>query len=162
MIEPRYWKVLQKICTRLEDTGILWALTGSMNMAVQGMNIAMHDIDLQTDRAGAYQIESIFPEYVVEPVRYLASERMRSHLGKLMIDGIQVEIIGALQKLLHDQTWEATVEVGEHRCWVEVEGLRVPGLSLEYEYRAYRQMGRTEKAEMIRKWLAKGSEDSSS
>jgi hypothetical protein len=31
--------------------------------------------------------------------------------------------------------------------------MKVPVLSLEYEYQAYMKLGRTDKAEMLRKWL---------
>jgi len=31
--------------------------------------------------------------------------------------------------------------------------MRIPVLSLEYEYRAYLRLGRREKAEKIRRWL---------
>lgn len=155
MIETHHLNALQKICVRLENRNILWAVTGSLNMVLQGMPIKAHDIDLQTDQAGAYQIEALFPEYAFEPVRYLASERMRSHLGKLLIDGVEVEIIGGLQKLLPDGTWEAPVDVEKHKRHVEIEDMRVPVLTLAYEYQAYLILGRFEKAELLKDWLAK-------
>jgi Aminoglycoside-2''-adenylyltransferase len=159
MIEAHHLNALRKICARLENKDIHWAVTGSLNMLLQGLSIKAHDIDLQTDQAGAYQIEAILPEYVVEPVRYLASEWMRSHLGKLVIDGSIVEIIGDFQKLLPDQTWEAPVDVEECKCFIDVNGMRVPGMSLTHEHQAYVIMGRLEKAEMIKKWLEKAKKE---
>lgn len=156
MISPAHINALRLICARLEHTDIQWAVTGSLNMAMQGMLVEVHDIDLQTNEAGAYAIEALFPEYVAQPVRYLISERMRSHLGKLVIDGVDVEIIGGLQKLLADGEWEAPVDVGAHVCLVEVDAMQVPGLSLAYEVQAYLTMGRWKKAEKIRQWLEKG------
>ena len=153
MIPSSHIKALREICARLEDKGIQWVVTGSLNMAMQGMPVAVHDIDLQTNEAGAYEMEALFLEYVVTPLRYLESEHMRSHLGKLLIDGVEVEIIGGLQKLLPDGTWEAPVEVVTHRCYVEVNSMWVPVLSLAYEYQAYLIMGRLEKADMIKKRL---------
>ena len=126
-------------------------------MALQGMEVEVHDIDLQTDEAGAYEIARCCAEYGVEPVCYLASERICSHLGALEIDGIEVEIIGALQKLRPDQTWEPPVDVTRHRRWIEIKTedapLRTPVLSLAYEYRAYLQMGRHEKAARLKAYL---------
>jgi hypothetical protein len=40
-----------------------------------------------------------------------------------------------------------------HKRVIEVEGMQVPVLSLEYEYQAYLKLARIEKAEMLRKWL---------
>ena len=49
--------------------------------------------------------------------------------------------------------WEEPVKVEDHRCWIEINGIRIPVLSLGFEYQAYLQLGRIEKAEMLRKWL---------
>ncbi len=150
-----YLKVLEKIVNRLEDKPIVWVLTGSLGMALQGVPVQVHDIDIQTDKDGAYEIQRCFAEYVVEPVHYSESERIRSYFGVLEIDGIKVEIMGDLQKRLDDWSWEKPVKVERYRRWVEVGGMRVPVLSLEYEYQAYRILGRNEKAEILQRWLQK-------
>jgi hypothetical protein len=152
-----YLKVLKEIVNRLEDKPIIWVLTGSLGMALQGVPIQVHDIDIQTDKDGAYEIERCFAEYVVEPVRYSESERICSHFGVLEIDDIKVEIMGNIQKRLGDWGWEKPVKVEHYRRWVEVGGMRVPVLSLEYEYQAYRRLGRDEKAEILQSWLQKGT-----
>jgi len=153
MIESRFLSVLHKIHTRLTDCKIPWAVTGSLGMALQGMEIEVHDIDIQTDKLGAYKIERRFSEFVVEPVHFSASERIRSHFGALEMDGVRIEIMGDIQKLLHNQEWEHPVKVEQHQCWAGVEGMQIPVLSMQYEYQAYLKMGRTEKAEKLKKWL---------
>jgi hypothetical protein len=37
--------------------------------------------------------------------------------------------------------------------WVEIAGMRLPVLALEYEYQAYRTIGRIERANLLRRWL---------
>jgi len=157
MIEPRYLDTLRIIHARLKDCRAKWVVTGSLGMALQGMNIEVHDIDIQTDQQGAYEIESKFPEYVVAPVHYSESERIRSHFGKLEMDGVKVEIMGDVQKRVDEQTWEEPVQVEHNRHWVEIAGMQIPVLSLEYEYQAYLKLGRVEKAEILREWLQKHS-----
>jgi len=49
--------------------------------------------------------------------------------------------------------------VPQHRLWMEVEGMQVPVLSLEYEVEAYRRMGRTERADMLERWLEERRQD---
>lgn len=122
-------------------------------MALQGMNIDVHDIDIQSDQFGVYEIENLLSEYVTQPVRYLASERMRSHLGNLEIDRVKIDIMGDVLKLLENQVWEESVRVERYKHWVDFDNIRVPVLSLDYEYEAYLKMGRIEKAEKIRNWL---------
>ena len=145
--------VLRKIYGRLNHCDVLWVITGSMGMALQGMDIQVHDIDIQTDKEGAYELEDKFLEYVITSVRYIESERIHSHLGTLKMDGVKVEIMGAIQKCGDDGVWEKPVRVENYRKWVEIEGVQIPVLSLEYEYQAYLKLGRVEKAEQIKDWL---------
>ena len=109
-----------------------------------------HDIDVQTNTEGAYLAEKRLAEFVVTPVREVISQHMRSHLGRLEINGIQVEIMGDIQKRAADGRWDEPPRLEQNKQWVVFEGLRLPVLALEYEYRAYLQMGRLEKAEQIR------------
>jgi hypothetical protein len=155
MIESKYLDALHKIYVLLKDCQITWVVTGSLGMALQGMDVEVHDIDLQTDKDGAYEMERRFSKYVVKPVHYSTSERIRSHLGVLEINGVKVEIMGDIQKRMDSQTWEEPVKVENYRHWVEIDAMQVPVLSLEYEYQAYLKLGRNEKAEMLREWLQK-------
>jgi hypothetical protein len=155
MIETQYLNVLRKIYIRLNNIQVNWVITGSLGMALQGIDVKVHDIDIQTNKDGAYDIEKLFHEYRVNPVSYIQSERIHSYLGMLEIDGIKIEIMGDIQKLKDNHNWEEPVKVEFHRCWVEIDGMRIPVLSMEYEYQAYLKLGRNEKAEMIREWLQK-------
>ena len=153
MIPARHLEALREIVRRLKDRPIDWAVTGSLGMALQGVPVKVDDIDLQTDRDGAHEIERCCAGCVSEPVRFSEADRIRSHLGRLVIAGVPVEIMGDVQKRLDDGGWEEPVRVERHGHWVQVDSMRVLVLSLEYEYRAYRGLGRTEKADMLRAWL---------
>jgi hypothetical protein len=139
---------------RGDGEDVPWAVTGSTGFALQGVPVAVHDVDVQTDAAGAYEIARRFAAEVTAPVRPAESARIRSHFGALLVDGIAVEIMGDIQKRRPDGTWEAPVDVARHRRWVTLDdGLRVPVLALEYEATAYRMLGRHETAEMLEAWL---------
>ncbi|MDK2783171.1 MAG: hypothetical protein PWQ32_760 [Thermococcaceae archaeon] len=152
MIPETHLEVLRRLYERLSQSDVTWAVTGSLGFALQGVPVEVHDIDIQTDREGAYEIERLFSEFVVEPVRFKESERIKSHFGALMIDGVRVEIMGDIQKKVNDK-WEEPVDVKRYRRFVEVEGMKIPVLDLEYEYQAYLKLGRMEKVEMLRKFL---------
>ena len=62
MVEQSYFAVLRTIYKHLRDTPIVWVVTGNLGMALQGMRLEVHDIDLQTDEIGAYEIEKRFAE----------------------------------------------------------------------------------------------------
>jgi hypothetical protein len=144
--------VLRRIHARLSNSEVNWVLTGGLAFAIQGVAVEPDDIDLQTDEAGAYEIERLFSEFVVSRVAFRCADRIRSHLGELMIDGIRIEVMGDIEKRLADGTWEP-VDLNLHKRFVEVEGMRVPVLSLEYEHQAYLKLGRTGKARILERHL---------
>jgi hypothetical protein len=152
-IPPSYARVLSILNEALAGMSSPWAITGSLGMALQGLPLAVHDIDLQTDAVGAYEIERRLASFSLTPECFSESERIRSHLGALEIGGVRVEIMGALQKRLPDGTWEPPVAVEKHRVWVLWQGMRLPVLDLAYEAEAYARLGRTERATMLRRWL---------
>jgi hypothetical protein len=154
MIDQEYSQVLEIISTRLSREPVPeWAITGSLGFALQGIEVEMHDVDIQTDSTGAYEIERRLSTYCIRKVAYSEAQRIRSHFGVMEIGGIRVEIMGALQKRLPDGKWEDPVDINPHRRWVDWKGMRLPVLSVEYEYRAYTILGRTEKAAVLREWL---------
>lgn len=153
MIDPVYLNVLRQIHARLSNTDVNWVVTGSLGFALQGVPIQPNDIDIQTDKAGAYAVESLFSDVVTRSVKFSATERIQSHFGALQIDGIQVEIMGDIQKRGADGVWEEIVDPARYRLMVEIDGMLVPVLSLEYEYQAYLKFGRIERAKMLRRWL---------
>jgi len=132
---------------------INWAVTGSLGLALQGMDVDVHDIDIQTDKSGAYDIENRLSQHVVRNVEFSTSEKICSYFGELSIDGIKVEIMGDIQKRLPDGIWEDPIDICSNRCFIEYDGLSIPVISLEYECEAYDRLGRTEKADQVRKYL---------
>ncbi len=148
-----YVEVLRLLCDRLGE-GVTWAVTGSVGMALQGIPVEPHDIDLQTDAAGAYEIQRRLAEYSVQPVAFLAGERMRSHFGRLVIEGIQVEIMGDIEKRLSDGAWDPPPDLLAIIRHVVIADRRIPVLDLAYEVEAYDKIGRHAQADRLRQWLA--------
>ena len=158
MIPVRYLDVLRRIYGKLRDRRIDWAVTGSLSLALQGVPVEIHDIDIMTDKTGAYDIENLFPEFVSENVRYSSTERIRSHFGALIIDEIRVEIMGDIQIRLKDGTWEDPADLKLLKKVVQIEEMQLPVIRLDREYQAYLKLGRPEKAEVVRKWLSSHGE----
>jgi hypothetical protein len=170
MIDPCFLDVLRKLYMRLSATNVNWAVTGSLCFALQGVPVdEVHDIDLQSDESGVYEIERLFADKVIRKVTLSAANNIRSHFGALLIDGVKVELMGDVEKrpeaISHlpvasgwparrdDADWEAPVDLNRVKRHVLVDEMRVPVLDLEYEYQAYLKMGRTAKAQMLREWL---------
>lgn len=153
MIPLSHLHVLHKIYNRLFRTSINWAIVGSLGLALQGVAVQVHDIDLATDAAGVYEIERLLAEYVVRPVALSSKGNIRSHFGALELGGIPVEIMGDVQLRDEDGHWAFPTDLCQHRLYVEVEGMQAPVLSLEHEYQVYLRLGRLEKARLIKEYL---------
>ncbi len=153
MIAPKYFKVLRKLNSRLNDTKVNWAVTGSLSLMLQGLQIEPKDIDIKTNESGVYEIEKCFSEFVTKKVIFSIDEKICSHFGVLMIEGVKVEIMGDVQMRHENGTWEQPLDITAYKRIVEVEGMQIPVLPLEYEYKAYLKLGRFERVELLKKVL---------
>jgi hypothetical protein len=115
----------------------------------------VHDIDVQTDGPSAWVVADRLVAYVVEPLWLAESAVIRSLFGRFDVGGVLVEVIGAVQKRQRDGSWGAPTDPSRHRRLVQLDGLQVPVLSLEYEASAYALLGRHERATLLRSWLRK-------
>ena len=77
---------------------------------------------VQTDEDGAYEVERRLSDFVVKPVLYKGSERMRSRMGKLSIKGIQVETSEAVtQAATTNPSLESLLDVASQAAQASVE-----------------------------------------
>src|SRR4030042_2753905 len=114
-IPRQHIRALRTIQEALADGDANWVVTGSTAFALRGMPVNPEDIDIQTDRAGAYEIERRLRRFVVKPVAFSAAERIRSHFGELEIEGMKVEIMGDIEKRNADGSWEPPPALTAHR-----------------------------------------------
>jgi hypothetical protein len=149
IVLPERVAAMRVVADRLASTRVTWALTGSLGLALRGVPVFVHDVDVQTDRDGAYEIERIFADRVDRPVRFSESARVRSHLGTLRVDGVVVEIMGDVQHHLPSGDWEPPPALPRLLEYIDVSGRRIPVLPLEHEADAYAKLGRADRAAQI-------------
>ncbi len=152
-VAKSYLTVLKRIADRLGQSEVLWAVTGSLGSALQGVPLEPHDIDIQTDKSGAYEIERLLSQFVTEKVHLAQTDRIRSHFGAFEIDGIRVEVMGDVQKQDHEGIWRGPPDLTRIVRYLEIEHTVIPVLSIEYECQAYKQLGRDDRADFLRQWL---------
>jgi hypothetical protein len=73
MNKKQYLPILHKVYLQIKDNRNGWVITGSLGMALQGMDIDVHDIDIQTNKEGAYEIESKLKQFSTTPVSSVSS-----------------------------------------------------------------------------------------
>ncbi len=153
MIEERHLRALSRLWRGLEDSDVRWMVTASLNLALHGLPVQVHDIDVLTDEAGAYEIERRFAQHSTQAVCLRTSECIRSHFGSLCLEGVTIEIMGDVETYDEVNGWRPTPGSAGNSEVILLQGMPIPVRTLEAEYAAYLQLGRAEKAELVRRWL---------
>lgn len=153
-LKPAHWAALRALLARLDSQeGLVWALTGSTSFALQGMAVIVHDIDLISDRAGAYRIGALLADSCVRPVKPSQARFIRSHFGQFVLAGVDLDLMGDPRRRAMDGTWGRPVALPPLIQWVEAAGLKLPVLSLRFEEQAYRLLRRPARADAIAAFL---------
>ena len=143
-------RVLSSLVELISPTEYQWVLTGSAGLRLQGVDISVNDLDLQTDTKNVYLIEKKLSEYMKVAVHLWESEHTLSLHGQAEINGITVELIGDIKHRSSGGAWESPVDISTTRVWVTWRKHNIPVFPLEFEAQAYSIMGRVEKAKLIR------------
>jgi hypothetical protein len=157
-LSPAHTRALEVLLERVPPGELCWVLTGSAGLRLHGVDIPVHDLDIQTDLQTISIIEQRLAGFMHTAVHLWESPGMRSWDGKAEIEGIQVELLANIAHRMPDGTW-STFTNFSRTVWVEMQDLRIPTFPLEDELLAYEAMGRTEKAALIRKTIASLSND---
>jgi len=140
--------MLQHINTLFCDEKIDWILSGSTALALYGLDVEVHDIDLIVQKKDLDKISKLFEKYTTRQIMYLQSDevKMRSYWGTYMIDGVELDIISEIEHKV-DDVWK-TLDV-DTTIEIEFEGMKIKMLTLEAEHEEYTALGRIEKANKI-------------
>ncbi len=123
-------RVLVTVSEKLESSKTSWAITGSTSLALQGLSLVPHDVDILTDEDGAYAIAKQFRGQAVDPIGFKTSSKYESHFGKLEIDGVQVEVMGDL-RVFRGGRWLPVMNPSTRKIErVQVANQRIPVVSL--------------------------------
>jgi hypothetical protein len=154
-LPEQHAQVLLLLIEKIPPAELSWTLTGSAGLRLQGVDIPVNDLDLQTDAQTIYVLEKKLAEFMKTPVHVWESEHTLSHHGQAEINGLQVEFLGDMRHRSPAGIWEPAVDIAPARVWMNWRDVQVPVLSLQHEALAYEKMGRTQKAELIRSAIKK-------
>jgi ubiquinone/menaquinone biosynthesis C-methylase UbiE len=140
---PRWRPVLREIAGRLDEANVRYVVVGGTSLALHGLPLPVKDLDIETDPEGAYQFAALFETHVVEPVALKEGRLYRSHFGRFDFNGVQVEIMGRLERREGDG-WVPTEIINTES--VDLEGMPVRVSWLEEETLAYIRRGRLDRA----------------
>jgi hypothetical protein len=141
-VKPLWRTVLRQIARRLDETGVTYKVVGGASAALHGVPLPVRDLDLETDAEDAYRFQTLFADYVEEPVVLRENKVYRSHFGLFDFDGVAVEVIGDLHRR-EGKRWVPTAATTE--TTVDLDGVPVHVSWLEEETLAYVRRGRLDR-----------------
>jgi hypothetical protein len=155
MLPAKHREILKLLASKLNDSGINWAVVGSANHAMQGVDVKPNDIDIITNKEGIYKIDELLKEYEVEGIHFKEIDIYSCYYCVFDIDGIMVEAQGGKQnKIPNLDLWSEQSELSE-KILFPLDGWKIPAISLRREYFAYKKLGREDRAALIQKALSK-------
>ena len=140
MIDSKIITALRIICDKLTQRDIRWVLVGSTSLTLQGVNVTPRDIDILTDKDGAYKINELLKDYEVQPVEYRQSERLQSHLGEFRISNVKVEVMGDYREKVKGE-WQNLDSRLVSPAIIQFAGMQLPVSPLRAQLRSYESSG---------------------
>jgi S-adenosylmethionine-dependent methyltransferase len=140
---PLWRAVLRRVAARLTAHGIDYVVVGGAALALRGLPLSVADLDLEMSIEAIYQVASWFEEAVELPVAWRETETVRSHFGRIKIDGIGIDLMAGLERRSGDR-WAPSFT--STRDTVMLEGVAVHTVELEEEALAYLRQGRLDRA----------------
>ncbi len=149
MISEGFQEVIKIINERLRLHKIRWALIGSTNMAIQGMNVTPRDLDIVVQLSDLDKMKSVFSDYNPSEIKELKPFMEEPAWDiKMIVNNIEVQILGEknsgeyVRKLLANQLIK-----------INLAGIEIPCFTLEAEAQTYLETKRQAKADLINNFL---------
>jgi hypothetical protein len=156
--EP-HQRTLRFLLEKIPPDQFGWVLIGSAGLRLQGVDVPVHDLDLECNSADIYRIEKALAGFIKTPVHIWETGRMRSLDGKAEMNGVEVELVAEMEFQNPDGSWKRPKDL-ERKILVDWQEMQVPVFRLEEEAAAYEAMGRMEKVQLIRETIQKMEEAS--
>ena len=143
-------RALRIVVKHLKSEDIRWTVMGSVSLALQGVDISPNDVDILTDKNGAFKIGALLKDYEVKPVTFGRTDIFESFYGLYDIEGTKVEVMGDLRLRL-DGTWVPLSDRLKSPILIQIESLNIPVSSLRDQLLSYKKLGREKDKERILK-----------
>lgn len=143
-------EALKLINEKLKDKKIKWVISGSTSLLLQGIVKKANDIDIMTNKEGAFRISEVFKDYEIEPVKFSKTKIIKSYWGKLKIGDKEVDIMGEFSEKIGSK-W---VNISRQRLKSyeikKIGKINVPVTTLESHLSSYKVLGRKKDIEKIK------------
>ena len=151
MMNENFKKAINEIQKLMNENKIKWALIGSTNMQLQGMDINPQDLDIVVQLKDLKKMQKIFSEYNPSKAKKLkTSTDEPSWEVNAEITGVEIQILGE-----RDKGEYVSKLLANRLTKIKVNNFEIPCFTLEAEAQTYAETKREHKADLIQKFLEK-------
>jgi hypothetical protein len=127
-----------------------WRLIGSANLTLQGIDIIAKDIDIMVKVDNVQVVQTLLQQYCTKRIEYSKTGNFASYYGQFNINDVKIDVIAGL--VLIKNGVQTTKDIfAKNPTIIDVEGMAIPCANLNTEYEAYIDLGRYDKAQLIKK-----------
>jgi|SRR3989344_7111932 len=142
-------KTILEVNRNLKNNKIKYALIGSANMLLQGMNVNPKDLDIVVQAKDLTKIQKIFSNNKLLPIEKLKNfTNTPAWEIKITLSKIDIQILGEkdngtyVSKLLGNKLIEISLGI-----------IKIPCLTLMAEAQAYAETNRKQKSDLIKNFI---------
>jgi len=143
---PDKKETLKFVAEKLNGIQLRWALIGSANLSLQGMDVVPNDVDILVDFLDKKKVGDLFLEE-----KKISDSKLKNGEGEentYLIEGVEVQFCFEYSHGFYFQFFE-----NDRFEKIKLESVEIPCNRLEDEALAYEYLGRKEKAESIKEFL---------
>jgi len=138
-------KALKIVIEKLK--GLNYALIGSVNLYIQGIDLESRDIDILTNPDEIKKIVEILKEYQTKEMYFDKSEGRNSYRTFFEINGVEIEVLGNVDNMSRSK------DSLDKKILIKYKDIEIPCISLEDELEVYRKMDRKDKVKLVKEKL---------
>lgn len=150
-MKKKLYESLKIITKALNKMNIKWCIIGSLSLYLQGVKIKPKDIDLLTDKEGAYEINKVLKKFEIKPVEFSRSDIFSSYYGKFLINGIKFEVMGDLNILLNARWNDEVMKRLYNKKEIKYNDILIPVSPLEDQLKSYKKLNRKKDSKKVQK-----------
>jgi hypothetical protein len=143
-------KALLAFLQRVDQQNIAWWLVGSTALAVRGLDIMPHDIDLSVDDEGAHKLGEILLDYLIEPVQD-SRGWISNWFGRAFLRA-RIEWVGGVDpKVDDDEITDYGPLAASRREMINWQGYQIYVPPLDLQLEVSKRRGLTDRVEKIKR-----------
>ncbi len=85
MVPEGHERVLETVRARFAGTTFRWGVSGSVALALHGLEVECRDLDLLTTATGAPRVAALLGGDTLEPLRFRSRGGLRGHIGRVRL-----------------------------------------------------------------------------